>query len=105
MEQKPNSNTDADVTTSSSHNAKPLVGGSALSRFPKLSKCQAEILDKLIWGYEIQVDYTDVRHTEYSLVSDGGDVERLSIGTFLFLKRHNLIRHKYSPALDIERWS
>ena len=78
---------------------------SALDRFPRLSKCQAEILDKLIWGYEIQVDYSDVRHTEYSLVSDGGDIERLTIGTFLFLKRHGLIKHKWSPALDIERWS
>lgn len=102
---KPNRITTDQPSSVSGHCSKPPVGSSALSRFPKLSKCQAEILDKLIWGYEIQVDYTDVRHTEYSLVSDGGDVERLSIGTFLFLKRHNLIRHKYSPALDIERWS
>lgn len=73
--------------------------------FPKLSKAQTEFLDKLLDGSEIQVDYTDSRYTEYSLVSEQGDVESLSIGTFLCLKKYGLIKIKYCPALDIERWS
>ncbi len=79
--------------------AKSLVGN-----IPKLSRVQVDVLDKLLDGWEIQVDYTNVEKHEVTLISDEADAA-ISWATFHRLKDTGLIKKKYCPAMDIERWS
>ncbi len=79
--------------------SKKLIGN-----IPKLSKCQLEVLDKLLDGWEIQVDYTNIEKHQVTLISDEADAA-IGWATFHRLKDTGLIKKKYCPAMDIERWS
>lgn len=75
-----------------------------LTKFPKMSDTQCRVLDALVNGAEIQVTYFNSRY-EYSLCHENGDSEEIKSATFNRLKEVGLIKHKWTPSLNVERWS
>lgn len=83
-------------------------GASALlpaGRFtiPKLSKEQNRILEKIIEGAEIQVDWENEKIC-YTLCEDSGDTSPVRRDTFERLRDTGLIKMKWRPSIDVERW-
>lgn len=70
---------------------------------PKLSNEQVRILDAVIDGAEIQKDYENGRYA-YTLCKDNGDCETVRRDTFDKLKSVGLIKLKWRPTEDVERW-
>lgn len=90
---------EADITMSSSHNAKLLLAAG-------LSRRQLIIYGLCKnYGAEIQVDINFEKGcTEYTLVEDGGDTETIRKDTFEKLKKVGAIQLKWKPAVFVERW-
>lgn len=70
---------------------------------PKLSNEQIRILDAVIDGAEIQKDYENEQYV-YTLCFDNGDCETVRRDTFDKLKSVGLIKLKWRPTEDVERW-
>lgn len=70
---------------------------------PKLSKEQIRILDAVIDGAEIQEDFENEKYV-YTLCKDDGDSETVRRDTFERLKETGLIKLKWRPSIDVERW-
>lgn len=70
---------------------------------PKLTNEQIRILDAVIDGAEIQEDWENEQFV-YSLCYDNGDIETVRIDTFKKLKNCGLIKLKWRPAENVERW-
>lgn len=70
---------------------------------PKLSNEQVRILDAVIDGAEIQEDYENEQYV-YTLCFDDGNSETVRKDTFEKLKNCGLIKLKWRPSLNIERW-
>ena len=96
-----NRNTNADVTTSSGGENKPMLAAGLSFRVPKLTKEQNRILEKIIEGAEIQVDWDN---EVYTLCEDSGDSSTVRRDTFERLKESGLIKLKWKPSIDVERW-
>ena len=58
-----NRNTNAEVTTSSGGENKPMLAAGLSFRVPKLTKEQNRILEKIIEGAEIEVDWDNEVYT------------------------------------------
>ena len=58
-----------------------------IGNIPKLSKTQVDVLDKILNGWEIQVDYTNIEKHEVTLISDKADAA-ISWATFSQTKRY-----------------
>ena len=98
-----NRNTNADVTTSSGGENKPMLAAGLSFRVPKLTKEQNRILEKIIEGAEIQVDWENEQYV-YTLCEDCGDSSTVRRDTFERLKESGLIKLKWRPSIDVERW-
>jgi len=98
-----NRNTNADVTTSSGGENKPMLAAGLSFRVPKLTKEQNRILEKIIEGAEIQVDWENGQYV-YTLCEDCGDSSTVRRDTFERLKESGLIKLKWRPSIDVERW-
>lgn len=70
---------------------------------PKLSNEQVRILDAVIDGAEIQEDYENEQYV-YTLCFDDGNSETVRKDTFEKLKNCGLIKLKWRPSLNVERW-
>ncbi len=75
-----------------------------IGKLPKLTKEQNRILDEIIHGAEIQVTPENGKYV-YDLIDDDGNIETIRSDTFIRLRDSNLIKLKYRPSIDIERWS
>lgn len=98
-----NRNTNADTTTSSGGENKPMLAAGLSFRVPKLTREQNRILEKIIEGAEIQVDRENDQYV-YTLCEDTGDSSTVRRDTFLRLKESGLIKLKWRPSIDVERW-
>lgn len=98
-----NRNTNAEVTTSSGGENKPMLAAGLSFRVPKLTREQNRILEKIIEGAEIQVDWENDQYV-YTLCEDTGDSSTVRRDTFLRLKESGLIKLKWRPSIDVERW-
>jgi hypothetical protein len=72
-------------------------------KVPKLTKIQNSILEKIITGAEIQVDWGNEQYT-YTLCEDNGNASTVRKDTFERLKESGLIKLKWTPSIDVERW-
>ncbi len=70
---------------------------------PKLSNEQIRILDAVIDGAEIQGDFENEQYV-YTLCFDNGNSETVRKDTFEKLKTCGLIKMKWKPSIDVERW-
>lgn len=69
----------------------------------KLTKFQHELLDWIIEGAEIQV--TQIRDTVvYEVVFEDGDSRLIPRESFRALQSRGLIKRKWNPSIDAERW-
>lgn len=68
-----------------------------------LTKEQNRILEKIIEGAEIQVDWENDQYV-YTLCEDTGDSSTVRRDTFMRLKESGLIKLKWIPSIDVERW-
>lgn len=98
-----NRNINADVSTSSGGENKPLLAAGLSFKVPKLTKEQNRILEKIIEGAEIQVDWENEQYV-YTLCEDTGDTSTVRKDTFERLKESGLIKLKWRPSIDVERW-
>lgn len=74
-----------------------------IGNVPKLTKEQCRILDEIINGAEIQEDFENGKYV-YTLCKDNGDIETVRRDTFERLKETELIKLKWRPSIDVERW-
>ena len=70
---------------------------------PKLSKEQNRVLEAVIDGAEIQEDYENEQYV-YTLCFDDGNSETVRKDTFEKIKNCGLIKLKWRPSLNVERW-
>jgi hypothetical protein len=75
-----------------------------IGKIPKLTKEQVRVLDEIILGSEIQVTPENGKYV-YDLIDDSGNYESIKSSTFFRLRDSQLIKLKYRPSIDIERWS
>ena len=74
-----------------------------IGNLPKLTKEQNRILDEIINGAEIQEDFENEQYV-YTLCTPEGDTETIRRDTFQKLKETGLIKLKWKPSIDVERW-
>lgn len=74
-----------------------------IGNIPKLTKEQNRILDEIIHGAEIQEDFENGQYV-YTLLTPLGDSETVRRETFQRLKETGLIKLKWRPSIDVERW-
>jgi len=73
-------------------------------KWPKLSETQSRILEAIIFGAEIQVTLFDEKYT-YDLCYENGDDETINVRTFEKLRDLGLVKLKWRPAENVERWA
>jgi uncharacterized protein YjhX (UPF0386 family) len=83
--------------------ANRLLASKLRFRVPKLTKEQNRILEKIIEGAEIQIERENDQYI-YTLCEDCGDTSTVRKDTFERLKESGLIKLKWKPSIDIERW-
>lgn len=68
-----------------------------------LSREQLRVLDKIIEGAEIQINM-DMEQITFVLCEPGGDISPIRRATFERLSFAGLIKLKWRPSIDVERW-
>ncbi|MGB3452932.1 MAG: hypothetical protein WBA59_03780 [Moheibacter sp.] len=77
----------------------------SLGSIPKLTKEQTRVLDEIINGAQIQLDYSNADSIAVDLIFENGNTEPIRNDTFNRLKETNLIKRLSTPAHCVELWS
>lgn len=70
----------------------------------KLTEFQNKLLGWTLDGAEIQVTQTGDK-VQYDVCFENGDSESIKAKSFEALKNQGLIKRKYNPSIDAERWA
>lgn len=71
---------------------------------PKLSKPQNKALQEILEGAEIQVHRENERYV-YTMCYEDGNCRQLTASIWSKLSGTGLIKLKWRPAEDVERWA
>lgn len=76
-----------------------------IGNIPKLTKEQTRVLDEIINGAQIQLDYSNTDSIAVDLIFENGNIEPIRNDTFNRLKETNLIKRRSTPTHCVELWS
>lgn len=77
----------------------------SLGSIPKLTKEQTRVLDEIINGAQIQLDYSNRDAITVDLIFENENTEPIRNDTFNRLKETNLIKRLSTSGHCVERWS